>query len=176
MKKRISRVRTGKGETQHRSAALALISAAFLLGGVLGFLVQKEFSASSYIQLFLQDSISGPSVGQELWWVFRWPVGLILLQLLPLAGFTIPAAICLRGFLLSYSISAFVQVQIKTAILLFGPTCAFTLPVLFLLSTAILLRKAGERYEQKPVALLACLLSLLLCIMIDLTVVPMLLA
>ena len=176
MGKGIAMMYTGKGESRHRNIVLVLLSAAFLLGGILGYLAQDNLPASSYIQLFLREAEPGLILWQELWSVFRWPVGLLILGLFPLVGITIPAVMCLRGFLLSYNISAFVQEGLTAAVLLFGPTCVFTLPVLFLLGTDILLRKAGERPEGKPAVVLACLLSLFLCIVIDLTVVPMLLA
>lgn len=166
---------TRKGEGRHTNTALLLISAAFLVGGLLGHWAAGKLPAEVYVRSFL-DAVQGgtleTSVRRELWMVLRWPLGILVLQFLPMAGITIPAFLGLRGFLLSYSISAFVQEGIGTAVLLFGPTCILTLPVLFLLSTGVLLRKAGEVPERRPAVVLACLLALCLCILLDLTVIP----
>lgn len=62
------------------------------------------------------------------------------------------------------------------AVLLFGPTCVLTLPVLFLVSTEVLLRKAGEQTEGKLALVLACLMALCLCILLDVAVIPDLLS
>lgn len=167
---------TGKGKGTHRNKALAMVSLAFLLGGFLGIMVYSKLPSSQYITLFLSEEIVNSTISKELWGVFRWPLGLLILRIFPLAGLTIPAFMTLRGFLLSYSISAFTEESMKAAVLLFGSTCVFTLPVVFLLSTEILLRKAGEQSEPKPAVILACFLALCLCVVIDLTVVPQLLA
>lgn len=176
MRKRISMIYTGKGKGTHRNKALAMVSLAFLLGGFLGIMVYSKLPSSQYITLFLSEEIVNSTISKELWGVFRWPLGLLILRIFPLAGLTIPAFMTLRGFLLSYSISAFTEESMKAAVLLFGSTCVFTLPVVFLLSTEILLRKAGEQSEPKPAVILACFLALCLCVVIDLTVVPQLLA
>ena len=175
MRKQFSMLYTGKGDATHRNKALFMVSLAFLLGGILGFLVYSNLTPSQYITLFLSKETVTPTISKELWGVFRWPLGLLILRIFPLAGLTIPAFMTLRGFLLSYSISAFTEGSMKAAVLLFGPTCVFTLPVVFLLSTEILLRKAGGQSERKPAVILACFLALCLCVVIDLTVVPQLL-
>ena len=174
MRKRIALIYTGRGECRHRNTALFLVSAAFLIGGVLGCMTYEKYPGTSVVQLFLSQSVYSTTILQELWTVFRWPAGLLILQLFPLVGLSVPIAMSLRGFLLSYSISAFTNESILSAVLLFGPRSVLTLPILFLLSTEILLRKAGEQAEYNPAVILACLLSLILSIVIDLTVVPML--
>lgn len=175
MRKRIAMIYTEKGECKHRNEALILVSASFLLGGLLGYLACEKTLPSPYVQTFLRESLYNTSVQQELWSTLRWPFGLLILQLFPLAGLSIPTAMLLRGFFLSYSISAYTEVSITSAVLLFGPNCILTLPILFILSTELLLRKAGASSECKPVVTLACLLSLCLYIVFDLTLVPMLL-
>ncbi|MBR5534067.1 MAG: hypothetical protein IKU62_04405 [Ruminiclostridium sp.] len=174
MGKRVTVAARPKGEGRHQNTVLILISAAFLAGGILGYLAQENLPASSYVQMFLSETGS-PDLWRELWSVVRWPTGFLILGKLPLVGLSIPMAMSLRGFLLSYSIAAFAEGNLNSAVLLFGPTCVLTLPVLFLLSTEILLRKAGEQAQGKPAVILACVLSLCLCMVIDLTVVPMLL-
>lgn len=164
-----------KGESRHHNTALLLISAAFLAGGILGWMTEGKLPSSQYVQGFLeyikQNSFTD-GTWRECWSVFRWPILVILFSRLPMAGLAIPGLLCLRGFLLSYSIAAFMEEGVLHTLLLFGPTCVLTLPVLFLLSTEILLRKAGESVGMKPAV---CLLALCLCIVIDLTVTPMLL-
>ncbi len=178
MGKRIAMVYTRKGESRYRTKVLFLISAVFLFGGILGYVVQDRFPATMYIHQFLEEAEKGtiaPSIWQESWRVLRWPVGLLIFWLSPLAGILIPALVFLRGFLLSVGIAAFSAVSLPTAILLFGPTSILTLPVLFILSIESLLQKAGEESNLKPSVWLACLLALCLCMVIDLTAVPHLL-
>ena len=178
MGKQVTKVHNTKGESRHRSTALVLVSVAFLLGGLLGYLIQEKLPGSPYVHVFLKearDHMIQPNLWQEIWRVFRWPVGLLVLRSLPFTGLSVPIWILIRGFMLSYSISAFTLEEVRFAVLLFGPSCILTLPVLFLMSTEILLRKVGEPTERKPAVILACLLSLILCMVIDLAVVPMLL-
>ena len=168
-----------KGERGHRTIVLFLISAAFLLGGILGYWTESSWSAETYIRGFLETARNrtiGPSPWKEIWTVFRWPAAILLLRFLPITGISVPMLLCLRGFILSYSISAFVQEEVVTAVLLFGPTCILTLPVLFLFATEVLLQKAGEHSERKPGVFLACLLALCLCIVIQMAIVPGLLS
>ena len=178
MGKRITMVYTRKGESRHRNTALVLISVVFLLGGILGYIAQDKVLASTYVHLFLNkvgEKTIHPAFGQEIWNIFRWPGALLILRAFSLGGILIPIVVFLRGFLLSFGISAFATESLRTAVLLFGPTCVLTLPVLFILSTEILLRRIGEQRELKPAVVLACLLALCLCVVIDLAVVPLLL-
>lgn len=76
-----------------------------------------------------------PSLWREVWIVFRWPVAVILLSQLPLAGVTIPVVFFLRGFFLSYGIVALMEGMGLSGVLcagvVFGPTwsvgCAGTI-------------------------------------------------
>ena len=175
MGKGIAVMYSRKGESSHRTAALLLISVAFLLGGLLGYWAEGKLPAGIYITSFLEAARVGnliPSLWQEIWMVFRWPAGILLLRFLPLTGISVPLLLCLRGFLLSYSISAFVQENVWNALLLFGPTRVLTLPVLFLISSDVLLRKAGEQTGEKPALILACFLALFLCILLEAAVIP----
>lgn len=167
-----------KGENRSSNAALALISAAFLLGGILGWLVEGNISSEDYVRGFLdamKDRVITPEIHRELWGIGRWPLLVMVAGILPLSGLGIPAVLCLRGFLLSYSISAFWDAGAKEAAILFGPVCLLTLPVLFLMAEGFLLKRAGEPTERKPAVVMACLLSLVLCAVLELTVVPILL-
>ena len=168
-----------KGEGRAGSTALLMISCGFLFGGILGWLLESNLSSGAYVRAFLdaiKDGAITPEIPRVLWSICRWPLLVMVAGILPLAGLGIPAVLCLRGFLLSYSISAFFDVGIKEAAMLFGPVCLLTLPVLFLLAEGILLKKAGEPTERKPAVVLACLLSLALCAVLELTVIPILLS
>lgn len=73
-----------------------------------------------------------PSLWREVWIVFRWPVAVILLSQLPLAGVTIPVVFFLRGFFLSYGIVALMEGMGLSGVLcagvVFGPTCLLAVP------------------------------------------------
>ena len=175
MGKGITMMYSQKGGSRYCITVLVLISAAFLLGGLAGYWVEGKLSTGTYISSFLETVIDenvSVSIGQEIWNLFRWPAWILMLRFLPLVGLSIPMLLCLRGFLLSYNISAFMREGLRTTILLFAPTCILTLPVLFLLSTEVLLRKAGEDSEGKPGWILACLLALCLCMLLDMAVIP----
>jgi len=164
-----------KGEGKAGSTALLMISCGFLLGGILGWLLESNLSSGAYVRGFLdamKDGAITPEIPRVLWSICRWPLLVMVAGIFPMAGLGIPAVLCLRGFLLSYSISAFLEVSAKDAVVLFGPVCLLTLPVLFLMAEDILLRKAGEPTERKPAVVLACLLALVLCAVLELTVVP----
>lgn len=178
MRKHVTFIHRRKGESRNQHAALLLVSAAFLLGGFLGSAAAGKLSTALYIQSFLEAAKEGmltASFWREVWSVFRWPLAVLFLRFLPLSGFSIPIVICLRGFILSYSIAAFAEAGFWQAVLLFGPTCVLTLPVLFILGTNSLLQKAGQKTEYKPAVILACLLSLCLCVVLNQTVIPVLL-
>ncbi|MBS5249915.1 MAG: hypothetical protein ACLUHN_03855 [Evtepia gabavorous] len=122
-----------------------------------------------------------PSLWREVWIVFRWPVAVILLSQLPLAGVTIPVVFFLRGFFLSYGIVALMEGMGLSGVLcagvVFGPTCLLAVPVLFVLGTTGLLRKAESQPKGIPFfrRMVASLLVLALCVFLDQAVVPKLL-
>lgn len=121
------------------------------------------------------------SLWREVWIVFRWPVAVILLSQLPLAGVTIPVVFFLRGFFLSYGIVALMEGMGLSGVLcagvVFGPTCLLAVPVLFVLGTTGLLRKAESQPKGIPFfrRIVASLLVLALCVFLDQAVVPKLL-
>lgn len=134
----------------------------------------------SVFQQAAQMSIA-PSLWREVWIVFRWPVAVILLSQLPLAGVTIPVVFFLRGFFLSYGIVALMEGMGLSGVLcagvVFGPTCLLAVPVLFVLGTTGLLRKAESQPKGIPFfrRMVASLLVLALCVFLDQAVVPKLL-
>ena len=99
-------------EQKNRDTVLLILSVGFLAGGVLGCLLEGKLSTEHYIGQFFQQAAQmsiAPSLWREVWIVFRWPVAVILLSQLPLAGVTIPVVFFLRGFFLSYGIVALME-------------------------------------------------------------------
>ena len=138
-------------EQKQRDTVLLMISVGFLCGAILGGLVEGKVSADPYILRFLQAHAQEtlvPVLWRELWVIFRWPIAVIILSLLPFVGLTIPALFFLRGFLLSYGIVSLAAGSgfqgMLWAGLLFGPTCILTIPVMFILGTECLMKKAGS--------------------------------
>ncbi|WP_419057119.1 hypothetical protein [Evtepia gabavorous] len=117
-------------EQKNRDTVLLILSVGFLVGGVLGCLLEGKLSTEHYIGQFFQQAAQmsiAPSLWREVWIVFRWPVAVILLSQLPLAGVTIPVVFFLRGFFLSYGIVALMEGMGLSGVLcagvVFGPTC-----------------------------------------------------
>lgn len=171
-------------ERKNRDMALLLISIGFLVGGILGCFAESKLSVDASLVRFFQETAKGmikPSLGRELWIVFRWPVIILALSFLPAAGWLIPAAFCVRGFFLSYGIAALVTnggiSGACCAGLLYGPVSVLTVPVLFILGTEGLLRKAETGLKSRKLLLKAigCLPILFLCVFLDQNAVPMLL-
>ena len=180
----------GEEEAEEKEAiknddtVLLILSVGFLVGGVLGCLLEGKLSTEHYIGQFFQQAAQmsiAPSLWREVWIVFRWPVAVILLSQLPLAGVTIPVVFFLRGFFLSYGIVALMEGMGLSGVLcagvVFGPTCLLAVPVLFVLGTTGLLRKAESQPKGIPFfrRMVASLLVLALCVFLDQAVVPKLL-
>lgn len=171
--------RTAPGrQGRQRDVILCILLAAFLAGAVLGGVLESKSGAEAYILRFLQENTEKsitPAFWREAWITLRWPVGVLLLTVLPCSILTIPGLFFLRGFLLSYGITA-VSLGAGTAgvvcsALVFGPACLLTVPVLFVLGASSLLRKGEHRgltVEQGGL----CLGALALCIVLDQAVVP----
>ena len=155
-------------EQKNRDTVLLILSVGFLVGGVLGCLLEGKLSTEHYIGQFFQQAAQmsiAPSLWREVWIVFRWPVAVILLSQLPLAGVTIPVVFFLRGFFLSYGIVALMEGMGLSGVLcagvVFGPTC--------LLAES---QPKGIPFFRRMVA---SLLVLALCVFLDQAVVPKLL-
>lgn len=174
-------LKTKPEELKHRDTVLLMISVGFLCGAILGGLAEGKLPTDPYILRFLQDhgqETLTPALWRELWVTFRWPIAVIILSLLPFVGVTIPTLFFLRGFLLSYgivSLAAGSSFQgMLWAGLIFGPTCILTIPVMFILGTECLLKKARPDKGAKkfPLRLLLCVPALVLCVFLNQTVVP----
>lgn len=170
----------GATETQ-QNGVLLLLAAGFLSGALLGGFFAGRMSLEPYITEFLQDMMQesgGPALWRELWSCLRWPVAVWLLGSLPWAGLTMPTLFFLRGALLSCGIGAVAAGRglegILWAGILFGPTCVLTVPVMFVLGTDRLLRRAAPSAARRrtPLRLSLCAAALAACVLVDQKAVP----
>jgi hypothetical protein len=166
-----------------RVAALLLLSAAFLLGGLAGCLLAKRVGGaggealSDYLQGYL--SVAGavgtarPSVLSVIWQVARWPLLAVALSLTPVGLVGTPLLFLARGFLLSFAISSCFRVLgvsgLFLAFALFGLSGLISVPVLFVLGIQSFLsagamtgRLLGEG-GRLPLFDRACLLPCCIC-------------
>lgn len=141
MRKPIKRVL--KGMDRSAATALAVLSAAFFGGGLLGCVLAAGMdsggdSLADYLRQFL--SLAGeqaPPLAGVVWDSVRWPLLVFSLGFTTLGLLGIPLAFAVRGFLLSFSIASFVRSfgergEILAA-LLFGVSGILATPVLFVL-------------------------------------------
>ena len=76
-------------EQKNRDTVLLILSVGFLVGGVLGCLLEGKLSTEHYIGQFFQQAAQmsiAPSLWREVWIVFRWPVAVILFPPLSAGG------------------------------------------------------------------------------------------
>jgi uncharacterized membrane protein SpoIIM required for sporulation len=181
--------------------ALVVTAAAFSLGGILGCALALSVSGgggdslSSYVSGYLAAAQSTemplPGVLSTAWSVARWPLLTVLMGFTAIGLIGIPVLFATRGFLLSFAISAFIQMfGIKgglLAFLTFGLTGILSVPALFvlgvqgMLAARVLLRRfSGSERRVLPFdrayftrcGLCACALTL--CVLLELFGVPML--
>ena len=128
--------------------ALAVLAVSFLLGALAGCLMSTFLSGDglaslqSYLEAFLwemdgAERLEGPALAGQLWSVLRWPLFALLLGFTALGVLGLPLLFAVRGFLLAYSIAAFVRAfgsaGCLLAFLVFGVGGAVSVPVLFVL-------------------------------------------
>ena len=99
--------------------ALAVLGTCFFAGGLAGCLLAGHVdgagseSLSAYLNSFLQAAgggeLEGPALASLVWGELRWPLLVLLLGFTALGLLALPAVFALRGFLLAFSISTFVQ-------------------------------------------------------------------
>ena len=140
--------RKQEANNQRRDTVLLLLSVAFLFGGNYGVPLRGKTPCIPIHGFFLSHATQGtilPPLWRELWLVFRWPIAVVVLAMLPLAGVTLPILFFLRGLFLSYGLVALIGstsgAEILCTMVILGPTCLLTIPILFVLGTAGLLRK-----------------------------------
>lgn len=127
--------------------ALAVVSVSFFLGGLAGCLMACFVggdgleSLEAYLTHFLQtareEGTALPSLGAQLWELLRWPGLAVILGFTALGLLGLPLLFAARGFLLAFSIAAFVRTFGRAgcllAFLVFGVGGGLSLPVLFVL-------------------------------------------
>lgn len=171
-------------ENRDRDAALVLLSLCFILGAAAGALLESVLPGSGWTTGFWQSAGAGlslPPLWLEVWSVCRWPVAVILLSVLPMRAASIPLLFLLRGATLSYCVAALAgegslrELAGTGAVL--GPACLLTVPVLFLLGTASLLRTAGTEGGRHGLlrGTAVCMPVLALAVFVGQRVTPLLL-
>ena len=184
------------------AAALLILSAAFLLGGLAGCFLVNQVSGggsdalSSYLEGYLSFACSNGAVRPEalslLWEIIRWPLLVVVLSLTPLGLLGIPILFLVRGFLLSFAIASFFHVLgamgLTLAFVVFGITGLISVPVLFALgvqgflsAAAMVGRLVGENRRvplfDRMVLIRCCVCAAALCVcgFIEYCAVPVLL-
>lgn len=148
--------------------ALAVLSVSFFVGGMAGCFLstfvagEGQESLKAYLDSFLSlaqtGELSAPGMAVQLWDLLRWPLLTLLLGFTALGVLGLPLLFAVRGFLLAFSIAAFVQIfgsaGCLLAFLIFGIGGAISVPALFVLGTQSLTasRKLASRFlgEGKP--------------------------
>lgn len=151
--------------------ALVVISVSFMLGGLSGCLMSSfvggagQESLRNYLEVFLSSAQSGemnvPGLAVQLWDLLRWPAAALLLGFTALGILGLPLLFAIRGFLLAFSIAAFVQMfgsaGCLMAFLIFGVSGMLSISALFILgvqslaaSRRLASRFLGEGKESSP--------------------------
>lgn len=183
--------------------ALAVTSAFFFLGGVLGCILAARVggggsdSLAIYLKQFVTaaggQTISQPPLLPLIWETLRWPLLIFLLGFTTLGLLGIPIVLLIRGFLLAFSIASFVRMFGSSggllAFLIFGVSGCVALPVLFVLAVQGILasrylatRFLGEGRRNSPYGkryFLRCGIcagALCVCVFLEFVVVPALVA
>lgn len=179
--------------------ALATISVSFLLGGVAGCLMSTfvdgagQESLRAYLEAFLSAAQNGstgaPGLVVQLWDILRWPCFALLLGFTALGVLGLPMLFAARGFLLAFSIAAFVRIfgsaGCLLAFLIFGIGGGFSVPALFVLgvqglgaSRILASRFLGEGKAPSPYGRAyflrcgGCAAGLCVCVVLERFAVP----
>lgn len=179
--------------------ALAVISVSFLVGGLAGSLMSTfvggagQESLRNYLEVFLGSAQSGemcaPGLAVQLWDLLRWPAAALLLGFTALGVLGLPLLFAVRGFLLAFSIAAFVQIfgsaGCLMAFLVFGIGGGISVSALFVLgvqslaaSRRLASRFLGEGKEPSPYGRAyflrcgGCAIALCVCLFLERFAVP----
>lgn len=150
-------------QSDSQRISLLFVSVSFCLGGLSGCLLAASVSGNgsaallAYITEFLAAAQSGalemPGLLSALWTVLRWPLAVVLLGCTAIGVVGIPLLFFLRGFLLSFCISAFVVALGSSgavfAFLLLGVGSLITIPILFILGTQSLMLASQAKERGK---------------------------
>ena len=182
-------------------AALVVLSAAFLFGGLVGCMLAKQVGGegdralTEYLQYYLSAAVSGkipdPEWFSVLWETVRWPLVTFALGLTPLGLIGIPIVFFIRGFLLSFAIASFFRVLgglgLALSFVVFGVSGLICIPILFSLGVQGILyagaltgRLTGDCKKSFPsnrIILLhcgVCIIALFISCFIEYNVIPVL--
>ena len=183
--------------------ALAVTAASFLLGALAGCLLSALLEGEgleqleAYLETFLRSagagSLEGPDLLRQLWATLRWPLLALVLGFTALGVLGLPLLFAVRGFLLAYSVAAFVRAfgsaGCLTAFLIFGVSGCLAVPALFVLGTqglAASLRLAGRSFGEGKapspygrayfLRCAGCAAALCVCLLLECFAVPALVA
>ena len=183
--------------------ALTAIAVSFLLGALAGCLLSAFLEGEGlerlegYLEAFLQSSGSGapegPGLLRQLWATLRWPLLALVLGFTSLGVLGLPLLFAVRGFLLAYSVAAFVRVfggaGCLLAFLIFGVPGCLSVPALFVLGAQGLAaacrlagRSLGEGKAPSPYGRAyflrcgGCAAALCVCLLLECLAVPALVA
>ncbi len=143
MRRLAKRALAERGEGDGQLVSLLFLSAFFFLGLLGGLLFAALGEASpelsdylgAYFQVAGTEGGWSPSPWSAVWELIRWPVAALALGFTTLGVFCVPALLLARGFLLSYSVCLFLRLfgvgGLLAALVVFGVTALFALPVLF---------------------------------------------
>lgn len=178
--------------------ALCIVVASFsigaLAGGILSVFASGEGAESlrTYLEGFLTTLQAGgveTPMAIQVWDTLRWPLLALLLGFTCIGLLGLPLLFAVRGFLLAFSIFAFVRLfgsaGCLMAFLIFGISGALSLPVLFVLGVQSLGaarvlagRFLGETKRQLPYGKAyflrcgGCAGALCVCILLERLIVP----
>ncbi len=122
---------------------LILLGACFLAGTLAGFGFSCLGGESAPLREYLLRCLTAagegngfdPSLLSVIWEVFRWPLLVSLLGFTALGAVGIPVVLAVRGFLLSYAVTAFARLfgleGMAAALAAFGVTALVAVPALF---------------------------------------------
>lgn len=166
MDRRYHRVKDGPDT--RRFPALFFLSVCFGIGLILGCVFASYLEADAnaqlltyldqYLSLVQENHAELPSLFSVFWEVFRWPLMAGILGLTLLGVVAVPLTFLIRGFLLSYTISVFVQLYGKSglsfAAAIFGISAILSVTALFSVGIKAFecgraLNGTGTRSEQK---------------------------
>ena len=108
----------GRRPADPQVRALCLLGGCFFLGSLLGCLLSartrgSEAALTAYLNQYLEAARAGavgaPGVLAALWDVVRYPLACMALSFLPSGRWMIPGVMAVRGFFLSFAVSAFVR-------------------------------------------------------------------
>ena len=161
---------------------LLLLSAAFLFGGNYGVPLRGKTPCIPIHSFFLESRNPGDHPTAI---VARTLACLSVAHCRRCAGYVTPSgshtahSVFLRGLFLSYGLVALIGstsgAEILCTMVILGPTCLLTIPILFVLGTAGLLRSTESSPSSRIRRALCCVSGLVLCVFLDQAVVPQLL-